>query len=63
MCIVYCVCVSYKHNACVGTAVCLCFCVSESLLHAGPSAQGDNKHISPQTGAKQPLSHWLAQDY
>lgn len=38
----------------------MCVC----LLHAGPSVQGDNKHISPQSGAKQALpdSHQLADD-
>lgn len=52
MCIQPCVgCVSVV----VHLSVCLYLCVSESLLHAGPSAQGDNKHISPQTEAKQPL--------
>ncbi len=49
----------------VHMSVCLCVCVCGSLLHAGPSALGDNKHISPQTEAKQPLSDSLrlAEDY
>lgn len=34
----------------------VCVCVRGSLLHAGPSARGDNKHISPQTEAQQPGS-------
>lgn len=36
-------------------SVLVLMCVSESVRHAGPSAQGDNKHISPQTEAKQAL--------
>lgn len=47
------------HNVHGGQSFCGCairVCVSEFPLHAGPSAQGDNKHISLQTEAKQPLS-------
>lgn len=45
--------------------VCFCLCVCVCLLHAGPSVQGDNKHISPQSEAKQALpdSHQLADDH
>lgn len=49
----------------VSVDFCGCVCVCVCLLHAGPSVQGDNKHISPQSEAKQALpdSHQLADDH
>lgn len=71
-CVYFCANVSFYIKLCA--FVCLTFmlawtsvvvCVCVCLLHAGPSVQGDNKHISPQSEAKQALpdSHQLADDH